>query len=802
MIVVAFAGAIHAANLLFSHALYSRDAVETAKRITWELPNFSEKGRTNGQFGHAPGAPAETAGTLAPPLSADNPSSVLRPSLDSTAPGVRVAAPPSEDASAPLPDASYISALEGSQDTSLLAWIDAFSEHLASHEDVSPLWIVVFPATGADPIEIARTDKTEDLQRARPRIDALVERMRDADAPVVDIPSSLSILDRENRMTLIAVPVHADGRLTAALILTYDQKTTGAFLTDLIQLGVAIMVTLLFVATGLAALLVWLRFRDRLKASKTIQFLAHHDALTGLPNRTVFNTKLTEALRLAHAKASSIAVILIDLDKFKDVNDTHGHAAGDLFLQVVADRMSTVFSRHLVARLSGDEFAVLLTSESDHTGATRLAEAMVAATKMPTRIDGKDIPVSVSMGIAQASDSAWRASRLLHCADLALYRAKHGGRSTFVWYTPDMDAEAKERRRLEHDLRKALRDDQFRLLYQPQFSLADLNLTGYETLLRWEHPERGTISPAIFIPIAEEAGLIEEIGTWVLRRACVEAAAWHDSALTVSVNVSPAQFKAGMTEQRVAEALRASGLDAKRLEIEITESLLISNTSAVVKTLTAVRGMGVSIAMDDFGTGYSSLSYLSRFPFDTIKIDRSFVATLGRNPTTDAIIASIVGLGRSLGVTITAEGVEDENQAMLLRAAGCDKVQGFLFGRPLDLSDARASADARRRQEENRNSLESRRIRGPALSAPATNVPPDLTDLEIIADAGARITQDVVLANDASTEPQSARAIAPLPDSSPATDEPSETLADVPLEAVDQAEPMPSGTSMKAGRSG
>ncbi|QGZ37263.1 EAL domain-containing protein [Stappia indica] len=448
---------------------------------------------------------------------------------------------------------------------------------------------------------------------------------------------------------------------------------------------------MIFAAVGLAALFVWMRFRDRLKASKTIQFLAHHDALTGLPNRTVFSTKLNEALRLASARAANISVMLIDVDKFKAINDTYGHAAGDLFLQVIADRLSTVFGNHLVARLSGDEFAVLIARDLDRKAVTRLASSMIAATRVPTRIDGKEIPISLSIGVAQASEAAWRASRLLHCADLALYRAKHSGRSTYIWYTPDMDAEAQKRKLLESDLRKALAQDEFRLLYQPQFSLRDLKLTGYEALLRWEHPERGTISPTVFIPIAEDAGLIEDIGAWVLLHACREAARWRDTSLTVAVNLSPAQFRPGRTEERVAHALKASGLAPERLEVEITESLLISETDAVVKTLTQIRQMGVSVAMDDFGTGYSSLSYLSRFPFDTIKIDRSFVATVGKNPTTDAIIASIVGLGRSLEVTITAEGVEDETQVALLRIAGCDKVQGFLFGKPMDLSDQSAS---------------------------------------------------------------------------------------------------------------
>ncbi|MBC2860477.1 EAL domain-containing protein [Stappia sp. 28M-7] len=535
---------------------------------------------------------------------------------------------------------------------------------------------------------LPRTDP-QMLERLTPRLDTLLRHLAAGEPRAVDVPSTL--LGTKPEPTLLAVPIRNGDTIEGAIVLLYDQATTGLFLSEVVQIAIAILMAMIFVATGLAALFVWMRFRDRLKASKTIQFLAHHDALTGLPNRTVFSTKLNEALRLASAKAGNISVMLIDVDKFKAINDTHGHAAGDLFLQVIADRLSNVFASHLVARLSGDEFAVLIARDLDRRAVTQLASSMIAATRIPTRIDGKDIPISLSIGVAQASEAAWRASRLLHCADLALYRAKHSGRSTYIWYTPDMDAEAQKRKLLESDLRKALAQDEFRLLYQPQFSLRDLKLTGYEALLRWEHPERGTISPTVFIPIAEDAGLIEEIGAWVLLHACTEAARWRDTSLTVAVNISPAQFRPGRTEERVSHALNTSGLAPERLEVEITESLLISETNAVVKTLTQIRQMGVSVAMDDFGTGYSSLSYLSRFPFDTIKIDRSFVATVGKNPTTDAIIASIVGLGRSLEVTITAEGVEDETQVALLRAAGCDKVQGFLFGKPMDLTDQSAS---------------------------------------------------------------------------------------------------------------
>lgn len=431
-----------------------------------------------------------------------------------------------------------------------------------------------------------------------------------------------------------------------------------------------------------AGILLWLRFHDQMRTNKDIQYLAHHDALTGLPNRAVFNARLTEALRLSHAKAANLGVMLVDVDKFKEINDTHGHGVGDVFLQIVGERLKSVFGDHLVARLSGDEFAVMLTSVSDPARLTRLASNMIAATEAPCRIDGKDLKISLSIGVARASDGSWRSSRLLHCADLALYCAKHSGRSTFSWYTPSLDADAQKRKEVEAGLVKALKFDQFKLVYQPQYALRDGALKGYEALIRWEHPTKGNIRPDIFIPVAEDTGHIVEIGTWVLNRACHEAALWENSSRRVAVNVSPAQFIAGETQKHVAQALQNSGLDPKRLEIEITESLLIANTDGVIETLRQIREMGVSIAMDDFGTGYSSLSYLSLFPFDKIKIDKAFIKNLGKDPSTDAIVTSIIGLGRSLDVSITAEGVETEEQAILLSAAGCDLVQGYMLGKP------------------------------------------------------------------------------------------------------------------------
>jgi diguanylate cyclase (GGDEF)-like protein len=483
-------------------------------------------------------------------------------------------------------------------------------------------------------------------------------------------------------LAIIATPLRRAGHLYGSGLLMLDIAPVIASANRLVLLVSAIMASLCALSFCSAVFILWVRFRDVVRTNQNIEFLAHHDPLTGLPNRAVFSAKLNEALRLAHAKASNIAVVLIDVDKFKLINDTYGHGTGDVFLQVIADRLRSVFGQHLVARLSGDEFAVMVTNHSDVARMTKMASDMIAATKAPCVIDGIEIQISLSMGLARANDGSWRASRLLHCADLALYRAKHSGRSTFVWYNPEMDAEAQRRKEIEAGLVKALKFDQFELVYQPQFSLHDNRLKAYEALIRWEHPTKGTISPDVFISVAEDTGLIEDIGDWVLRRACKEAAAWEDKSLRVAVNFSAAQFRAGETQKKVAKAIAESGIDPRRLEIEITESLLIAETEAVVETLEAIHALGVTIAMDDFGTGYSSLSYLSRFPFDKIKIDRSFIRNLGRDIGTDAIVTSIIGLGRSLSVEITAEGVENQDQVTLLRAAGCDLVQGFLFGRP------------------------------------------------------------------------------------------------------------------------
>ncbi|MFS8182566.1 putative bifunctional diguanylate cyclase/phosphodiesterase [Pseudovibrio denitrificans] len=464
---------------------------------------------------------------------------------------------------------------------------------------------------------------------------------------------------------------------------------------DAIAFGSAFAFLLVLVVAIASIMFAWKGLHDRWKTSKTIRFLAHNDPLTHLPNRAVFSDELNKALRKASITASNVYVIAIDVDKFKEVNDNHGHAAGDTFLQIISDRLRLVFSEHLVSRLSGDEFAVMIEGEYTSHDITVLAQRALATTNSNCVIDSKEIQISLSMGIAQATDAAWRSSRLLHCADLALYRSKNGGRSTYTWYESSMDEELERRRELEAEMIRALKLDGFSVVYQAQVGLADNKLKAFEALLRWVHPEKGRISPEVFIPIAEDTGLIEALGEYVLKKACADAASWSDPTLKVAVNFSPAQFKTGQIEQKISEALQESGLAPERLEIEITESLLIADTTSVVKSLKKIGDMGVSIAMDDFGTGYSSLSYLSRFPFNKIKIDRSFIMNIGKDAHTDAIVAAIIGLGRSLDVLITAEGVEDEMQAQILRAGGCDIVQGYYFGKPNNVDPANPHANIR-----------------------------------------------------------------------------------------------------------
>ncbi|MGI3776117.1 MAG: EAL domain-containing protein, partial [Janthinobacterium lividum] len=443
---------------------------------------------------------------------------------------------------------------------------------------------------------------------------------------------------------------------------------------------------------------------DRRRAEAQIMFMARHDALTSLPNRILFGERVQQALAGARPPATPggddaapgdggaprpFAVMHLDLDHFKSVNDAMGHPAGDRLLQQVAQRLLTcVGEADTVARLGGDEFAVVQrdlpgagATEEAAAEAGRLAQRIVAALAEPFTLDSARISIGASVGIAVAPADGHDASALLKNADMALYRAKAEGRSTARFFEPSMDIQLQARRRLELDLRRAVEEEQFEVHYQPLVDLATGRVSGFEALLRWHHPTHGLVPPGDFIPIAEEVGSIVAIGEWVLHRACREAAAWPPE-VSVAVNVSPAQFRTRHLAGVVAEALRHSGLAPGRLELEITESVLLRESETVLATLHQLRAAGVRIAMDDFGTGYSSLSYLRSFPFDKIKIDQSFVRDVARNADSLTIVRAAIGLGASLGMKVAAEGVETPEQVAILRAARCDQLQGFLYGRP------------------------------------------------------------------------------------------------------------------------
>ena len=420
---------------------------------------------------------------------------------------------------------------------------------------------------------------------------------------------------------------------------------------------------------------------ERKRAERQIAYMAHHDALTGLPNRTLLHERIARSVAQL-GRGVGFAVLCLDLDRFKAVNDTLGHAAGDALLRAVSERLlSCVRETDTVARLGGDEFAVVQAGTARPEDVEHLAGRILAAVGAPYDLDGHQVVIGTSVGIAVAPGDGGDGEQLLRSADTALYRAKADGRGVYRFFAPEMDARLQARRAVEVGLRRALAVGEFELFYQPLLDLRTDRVSGFEALLRWHHPERGLIAPSDFIPIAEEIGLIVPIGEWVLRRACADAASWP-LPVRVAVNVSPTQFGSTRLVDAVAEALAASGLPAGRLELEITESVLLQDNDATLSVLHRFRGMGVRISMDDFGTGYSSLSYLRSFPFDKIKIDRSFVQNLSDGGSTPAIVSAIADLGSSLGMGTTAEGVETHEQLSRLREQGCTEVQGYFISPP------------------------------------------------------------------------------------------------------------------------
>jgi diguanylate cyclase (GGDEF)-like protein len=423
---------------------------------------------------------------------------------------------------------------------------------------------------------------------------------------------------------------------------------------------------------------------ERWRSEARIAHMARHDALTDLPNRVLIMEKMNEALTRLAADGTQVCVFIFDLDLFKAVNDSLGHPIGDLLLKSVASRLAEVMSDpDMVGRLGGDEFAVLHVVQSDaRAEAAALAHRLIEAIGTPYELEGHPVVIGISMGIAIAPTDGAESTALLKHADLALYRAKSDGRSCFRFYESQMDAAIQLRRALEIDLRNALARREFELHYQAVIEASTREPCGAEALVRWRHPRRGLIGPDQFIPLAEEIGLIDALGEWILREACIEAARWP-AHIKIAVNLSPAQFRRRNLADVVMSALARSGLTAARLELEVTESVLLQKSEGNLAALHAIKRLGASIVLDDFGTGYSSLGYLQMFPFDKIKIDRSFVQELASRSDCAAIVCAITGLARSLNIVTTAEGVETEEQYALVRAAGCNLVQGYLFGKPV-----------------------------------------------------------------------------------------------------------------------
>ncbi|PHK96490.1 diguanylate cyclase [Pseudoroseomonas rhizosphaerae] len=440
----------------------------------------------------------------------------------------------------------------------------------------------------------------------------------------------------------------------------------------------------LLLAGGVFTLLRLLPMRMLRRALGEASYLATHDTLTGLSNRQAFQDRLGQALLSAQREGRSVAMLIVDIDSFKEVNDAQGHAAGDMLLREVARRMGQgMRASDTLARIGGDEFAIIQAAENQPQAAAGLARRLLALMEEPVMLEGQPCQVRLSIGIAlsragQPTDPA----QLAHDADMAMHQAKQARQGGYHFHSPELGRKLRERRQLEQDLREAQAQHQFRLAYQPLVYLGTGQVSGGEALLRWHRPGHGDVPPDRFIPVLEESGLIGAVSAWVLETACQEAARWP-ARMSVAVNVSTAQFRQPGLYEAVEGALRRSGLQPHRLELEITESVLMQDTPETLATLRRLRAMGVRIAMDDFGTGYSSLGYLRRFAFDKIKIDRSFVQHMAQDPNAKAVIRAVVNISQTLGIRALAEGVENAEQAELLRQEGCAEVQGYLFGRPM-----------------------------------------------------------------------------------------------------------------------
>ena len=574
-------------------------------------------------------------------------------------------------------------------------------------EDDVQLWLDIV----ANRAQVFEGGEIAEFVSTSPELRAVVARFRETARAGQATMKEQASPERLRRLLVLTGSLNAPmSRLASVanahggMLVAQDQRQ----LNNLHWLFAAILGALTFCAFGLIGALLWhnrllaqareevgqqnkiLERRDQELRSNSARmfFMAHHDALTGLPNRLLFHEQLVAALG-QRRQEDQVALLCLDLDHFKQVNDTLGHPAGDTLLKDMARRLrSCVRDGDTVARLGGDEFAVLQCSARQPETASELARRIVEVLSAPYVLDNDRAIVSASVGIAIATPDLCSADVLLRSADMALYRAKANGRGTFCFFEAFMDEQLQVRRTLELDLREAIVQGEFEVFYQPLFNLRTQHACGFEALVRWRHPDRGLVSPAEFIPLAEELGLIIPIGEWVMAQACLDAISWPEK-IRVAVNLSPVQFRSLGLVQAVQRALAGSGLPASRLELEITESALLQDSEAVLATLHELRATGARTALDDFGTGYSSLSYLRSFPFDKLKIDQSFVREMAHRPDCLAIVNSVLGLARELGMDTTAEGVETEEQLAQLREAGCTEVQGFLLDRPRPADEIR-----------------------------------------------------------------------------------------------------------------
>jgi diguanylate cyclase (GGDEF)-like protein len=513
--------------------------------------------------------------------------------------------------------------------------------------------------------------------------DETAARVAKFDRPIIAVKEGIPPL-RPLNYSEAYLPVVIDGRPRAVVVAYVDLTDQHDHFRSAFLIAAVALCLLSGAGVSIPTIAWHRRTKEKQRADQRIQFLAHHDALTGLSNRTLLIEKMDMAFATLPLRGNSIAIHFIDLDHFKGINDTLGHDAGDFLLKTAAERLCVVTRLDdEVARFGGDEFVVLQSDVNDKEEVEKFALRLVTALAKPVQFNEHEINATVSLGFALAPADGHNSERLLKCADLALYQAKADGRNCVRGFLPEMDATLKARIELEKTIRDAVSHDSFELYYQPIFEIVDRRLIGFEALIRLRAEDGTLLPPLLFIPVAEELHLIEKIGAWVLRESCRTAATWPKH-LTVAVNVSVAQFEAGGVSKIVSAALKETGLEPNRLELEITESLLLGDKESVMTELHTLKAMGVGIVMDDFGTGYSSLSYLWRFPFDKIKIDQSFMLGLDRSGRdAETIVKTIIALGRELHMRVTVEGVETAKQVSFLDEVKGDQAQGFFFGRPV-----------------------------------------------------------------------------------------------------------------------